>query len=131
MDTAALLATSAQIAVTVAGFTGVVTVFESRPLRDWSEVDKLRLLNLLIGAALPLAFSLFGLVLLSADLPLVLVSTWCSAVMFPLQGAWQILSLRALRRIPKSDLLRQGWSPPLYAGISECVNENETPGCLN
>jgi hypothetical protein len=50
-----------QIAVALAGFAGVVVVFRREAVREWSDIDKLRLRLLLGDSILPLALSMLGL----------------------------------------------------------------------
>ena len=55
IEPAAALSTAAQIAVTLAGFAGVVVVFGRQALAEWSRVDRFRLQLLLSTAAHALA----------------------------------------------------------------------------
>jgi len=63
-----MLAATAQIAVALAGFTGVAASFAKGALYEWSPGDRLRLLFLLILSLLPLAWCLIGLFLLTTGL---------------------------------------------------------------
>jgi len=47
------LSTAAQVAVALAGFVGVVVVFRSGSVHEWSPIDKLRLRLLLSNSILP------------------------------------------------------------------------------
>ena len=47
MQPSEALTTSAQIAVTLAGFAGVVVAFRNRSVHEWSRIDKFRLQILL------------------------------------------------------------------------------------
>jgi hypothetical protein len=47
MDPSAALSASAQVAVTIAGFAGVVAVFRSDSVHDWGRVEQLWLRLLL------------------------------------------------------------------------------------
>jgi len=60
---------AAQVAVTLAGFAGIVVVFRPQSLHEWSIVDKLRLRLLLTNSALPLVSSLFAILLLTIEPP--------------------------------------------------------------
>ena len=53
MQPSEALSASAQVAVTLAGFAGVVVAFRSRSVHEWSKVDKFRLQILLSNSALP------------------------------------------------------------------------------
>src|SRR5437867_12993128 len=65
MEPGEALSTAAQIAVTLAGFAGVVVVFRRESVHDWSPVDKLRLRLLLTNSILPLVLCMIGLLLLT------------------------------------------------------------------
>ena len=56
MEPSAALSTSAQIAVAIAGFAGVVIAVRNESLHDWSRVEKFWLRLLLLNSILPLAF---------------------------------------------------------------------------
>ena len=53
MEPGEALGIAAQIAVTLAGFAGVVVVFRREAVHEWSEIDKLRLRFLLANSILP------------------------------------------------------------------------------
>lgn len=59
------LSTAAQVAVTLAGFAGVVVVFRPQSVHEWSRIDRFRLRLLLHNSICPLAYALFGMLLLS------------------------------------------------------------------
>src|SRR6266480_3177798 len=63
MQPSEALDVAAQVAVTLAGFAGIVVVFRPQSIHEWSELDKLRLRLLLANSALPLVTSLFGILL--------------------------------------------------------------------
>jgi hypothetical protein len=72
------LGLAAQVAVALAGFAGVVVVFRSGSVHDWSSIDKFRLRLLLADAIFPLVFCMFGSVLLAINPPPVAIWRWCS-----------------------------------------------------
>jgi hypothetical protein len=80
MEPGSALSTSAQIAIAIAGFAGVVAAFRSDSVRDWGQVEKFWLRLLLINSILALAFSMFGLLFLAVDAPLPATWRWSSAV---------------------------------------------------
>ncbi|MFN2623664.1 MAG: hypothetical protein ABR611_12570 [Chthoniobacterales bacterium] len=59
------LGITAQVAVALAGFAGVVVVFRPQSLHQWSAVDRFRLRLLLHNSICPLAYALFGMLLLT------------------------------------------------------------------
>jgi hypothetical protein len=65
MEPTAALGVSAQIAVAIAGFAGVVAAFRNDSVHDWGHVEKFWLRLLLVNSILPLVFSMVGLFLLS------------------------------------------------------------------
>jgi hypothetical protein len=79
------LGIAAQVAVTLAGFAGIVVVFRPEAVHSWSALDKLRLQLLLVNSAMPLAESLLGMLLLTFDPPLASIWRWCSGVSFSTQ----------------------------------------------
>lgn len=54
MEPGEALSTAAQIAVTLAGFAGVVVVFRRESVHEWSPIDKFRLRLLLANSILSL-----------------------------------------------------------------------------
>src|SRR3954454_4155923 len=79
------LGIAAQVAVTLAGFAGIVVVFRPDSVHRWCPLDKLRLQLLLTNSALPLGESLFGMLLLTFDSPPASIWRWCSGVSFSAQ----------------------------------------------
>jgi hypothetical protein len=79
-DPADMLGAAAQVAVTLAGFAGVVVMFGSGALHEWAPVDRFRLRLMLTAASISLAFCLAGLLLLAADLAPATVWSACSAI---------------------------------------------------
>ena len=78
MEPGEALSTAAQIAVTLAGFAGVVVVFRSGSVHDWTPIDKFRLRLLLANSILPLALCVIGLLLLTIKPPVSEIWRWCS-----------------------------------------------------
>jgi hypothetical protein len=82
MQPSEALSASAQIAVTLAGFAGVVVAFRNRSVHEWSKIDKFRLQILLTNSALPFALSILAMVLSSTNLEVVTVWRLCSVSSF-------------------------------------------------
>jgi hypothetical protein len=78
MEPTAALGVSAQIAVAIAGFAGVVAAFRSDSVHDWGQVEKFWLRLLLVNSILPLVFSMVGLFLLSVTDASPAIWRWCS-----------------------------------------------------
>jgi len=106
----------AQVAVTLAGFAGIVVVFRPQSVHQWSALDKFRLRLLLANSALPLAFSLFGMLLLTIDPPPLGIWRWCSGVAVITQFAFFMTIRGATRQIPKAEF--QAATNRLYYSVS-------------
>lgn len=76
------LTTSAQIAVTLAGFAGVVVAFRSGAIHEWSKMDKFRLEILLSNSGLPFVLSLLAMVMMTTSLDQQAIWRWCSLIAF-------------------------------------------------
>ena len=108
MQPSEALTTSAQIAVTLAGFAGVVVAFRSGAIHEWSKMDKFRLEILLSNSVLPFVLSLLALVLLSAKLNEQLTWRLCSLIAFVVTvSRGQVLS-RTYRSFSRGDLEASG-----------------------
>lgn len=78
MEPSAALSTSAQIAVAIAGFAGVVAAFRNESMHDWGRIEKFWLRLLLVNSILPLSFSMVGLLLLAVTPESPAIWQWCS-----------------------------------------------------
>ncbi len=82
MQPSEALGVAAQVAVTLAGFAGIVFVFRPQSIHHWSALDRLRLTLLLMNSAAPLVFALFGMLLLCVEPVPVSIWRWCSGLAF-------------------------------------------------
>jgi hypothetical protein len=82
----------AQVAVTLAGFAGIVVVFRPGSVHQWSALDKFRLRLLLANSALPLGYSLFGMLLLTIDPPPAAIWRWSSGFVLATDVAFLIIT---------------------------------------
>lgn len=98
------LGIAAQVAVTLAGFAGIVVVFRPESIHQWPELHKFRLSLLLTNSVLPLAYSLLGMLLLTVNPPLPHIWRWCSGVAFVTQLLLIVLGGNPARRIPAGQL---------------------------
>ena len=117
MQPSEALSASAQVAVTLAGFAGVVVAFRSRAVHEWSRLDKLRLQILLTNSATPFALSIFAMVLLSTNVES--VTTWrlCSLVAFIVQVSAGASYGTAFRSLTTNEFKAGGGrSSVMYAG---------------
>lgn len=80
MEPTTALSVSAQIAVSIAGFAGVVAAFRNDSLHDWGPVEKFWLRLLLMNSILPLALSMIGLFFLSFSQVFPATWRWCSGI---------------------------------------------------
>ena len=78
MEPSTALSASAQIAVAITGFAGVVAVFRNESVHDWGLVEKFWLRLLLVNSILPLLFSMVGLLFLAVTPVLPAIWRWCS-----------------------------------------------------
>ncbi len=115
MQPSEALGVAAQVGVTLAGFAGIVVVFRPDSVHRWSALDRFRLQLLLTNSTLPLADSLFGILLLTVDPVPASIWRWCSGVGFTAQVIVIALTGNPTRRMSVSDL--QGANKLLFNGI--------------
>jgi hypothetical protein len=82
MQPSEALSASAQVAVALAGFAGVVVAFRNGSIHEWSKIDKFRLQILLMNSGLPFVLSILGMVLSSTNVDPTLVWRLCSLFTF-------------------------------------------------
>src|SRR5213082_995906 len=82
MQPSEALSASAQIAVTLAGFAGVVVAFRNRSVHEWSKIDRFRLRILLMNSGTPFMLSILGMVLSSTTVDSTTVWRLCSLTTF-------------------------------------------------
>jgi hypothetical protein len=108
MQPSEALSASAQVAVTLAGFAGVVVAFRSGSIHEWSKIDKFRLEILLSNSVLPFILSIFAMVLASTDLNEQMIWRWCSLVAFILTAAMGQVMSRNYRNFSREELKASG-----------------------
>ena len=99
MEPGEALGLAAQIAVTLAGFAGVVVVFRPASIHQWSSLDRFRLRLLLNNSIFPLAYSVFGIFLLTIKPPPETIWRWCSGVAVVCQVPFAIINFTEARRL--------------------------------
>jgi hypothetical protein len=104
MEPGEALSTAAQIAVTLAGFAGVVVVFRRESVHDWSPVDKLRLRLLLTNSILPLVLCMVGLLLLTIRPVPADIWKWGSGFAFVVSLLFGITMTKHFRRLDVREL---------------------------
>ena len=82
MQPSEALSAAAQVAVTLAGFAGVVVAFRSSAVHEWSKVDKFRLRILLINSGIPFGLSIMAMLLSATGLSEGRVWQVCSVIGF-------------------------------------------------
>jgi hypothetical protein len=109
------LGIAAQVAVTLAGFAGVVVVFRPQALHQWSPLDRFRLRLLLHNSICPLAYALLGMFLLTIKPTPLWIWRECSlfALLFQLPGA--IVVFKSSRRLSPDQF--KGPSRMLFYGL--------------
>jgi hypothetical protein len=108
MQPSEALSASAQVAVTLAGFAGVVVAFRNRSVHEWSKIDKFRLQILLTNSAVPFVLSILAMVLLSTSLDIVTIWRLCSLFTFVMLVATGSSYGTALRRFPREKFKASG-----------------------
>src|SRR5215831_56443 len=111
MEPGEALAVAAQIAVTLAGFAGVVVVFRRESVHEWSPIDKLRLRLLLTNSILPLCLCMIGLVLLTIKPMPPGMWRWCSGVAFVFFMFFVTTSGKIFRRLDLREVEHERFTP--------------------
>jgi len=101
MEPGEALGTAAQLAVALAGFAGVVVVFRTGSVHEWSAIDKLRLRLMLGNSVIPLAFCFLGMLLLTVNPPLLGIWRWTSLCAFVVLVFFAALTGPAGRKVPR------------------------------
>jgi len=117
MQPSEALSASAQIAVTLAGFAGVVVAFRSGSVHEWTKLDKFRLQILLTNSATPFGLSILGMVLSSTNVTV--TTTWrlCSLFAFIVQVAVGASYGSAFRGFSRNEFKASGGKTSvMYAG---------------
>lgn len=116
MEASEALGVAAQVAVALAGFAGVVVVFRPAAVHEWSQIDRFRLRLLLHNSICPLAYALFGMLLLCMKPTPEWIWRTCSlfAILFQLPGA--IIAFRSSRRLGPQEL--KGVNQTLFYSIA-------------
>ncbi len=99
MEPGEALGIAAQIAVTLAGFAGVVVVFRRESIHEWSPADKLRLRLLLTNSILPLVLCMIGILLLTIRPVPADIWRWCSGFAFVISLLVAITMTKVFRRL--------------------------------
>jgi len=108
MEPGEALGIAAQIAVSLAGFAGVVVVFRRESVHEWSPIDKFRLRLLLMNSVLPLALCMLGLLLLTIKPLPADIWSWCSGFAFVILVLFGLTSMRLFRRLHLGQLQSYG-----------------------
>jgi len=105
------LGITAQVAIALAGFAGVVVVFRPHSVHEWSQIDRFRLRLLLHNSICPLAYALFGMLLLTMKPTPEWIWRTCSlfGLLFQLPGVFVVM--KSSRRI----------AAPEFAGASKAL----------
>jgi hypothetical protein len=104
MEPGEALSAAAQIAVTLAGFAGVVVVFRRESVHEWSPVDKFRLRLLLTNSILSLTFCMIGLLLLTIKPTPLGIWRWCSGAALVIFLPFAIATTKGFRRFNPQQL---------------------------
>ena len=110
MQPSECLSASAQIAVALAGFAGVVVAFRNRSVHEWSKIDKFRLRILLTNSAIPFASSIIAMVLSSTTLDPARICQLCSIIIFVMIVNVSVLVSRGYGRFSREEFAAAGGS---------------------
>lgn len=108
MQPSEALSMTAQVAVTLAGFAGVVVAFRNRAVHEWSSIDKFRLQVLLINSALPFMLSILAMLLLATRVDEVTVWRWSSLGAFVFTAITGQFISRSFRTLSRDQLYASG-----------------------
>ena len=108
------LGTVVQVAVALAGFTGVVAVFGTDPVHQWSRLNRLRLRLLLTMSSIPVALCLVALVLLATPLDETVVWRSVSAIAALGFAAAAATAQWGMSRVQANELDRPGGSRAIF-----------------
>ena len=103
MEPGEALGLAAQVAVTLAGFAGVVVVFRPASVHQWSRLDRFRLRLLLSNSILPLAYSVIAIFLLTIKPPPESIWRCCSGVALTCQIPFAIFNFKAARSLTPTE----------------------------
>jgi hypothetical protein len=109
------LGVAAQVAVALAGFAGVVVVFRPDSVHIWSRLDRARLQLLLHNSLCPLAYALFGMLLLTIKPAPVWIWRECSLFGLLFQAPGAIIAFRNARKLSSEE--KKNTSKTLLYGI--------------
>jgi len=107
MEPSEALGIAAQIAVTLAGFAGVVVVFRRESIHEWLPVDKLRLRLLLTNSILPLVLCMIGILLLTIRPVSTSIWRWCSGFAFVVSLVFAVTMTKMFRRLDLREIQRE------------------------
>jgi hypothetical protein len=98
------LAIFAEVAIALAGFSGIVIAFGRRSIGSLSTLEFRRLSNLFTLSGMVLLFSLLCVSLLHLNIAApALFWSWCSAAVFTLGTPWLIVDVVRVTRLEKSE----------------------------
>jgi hypothetical protein len=112
-----LLGLTAQIAVALAGFTGVVATFGRGGVHRWTRVERYRLVLMLIFSVLPLGLCLIGLLLLATPLATVTVWQCCSVLAFAFLGISAFALVQEYARFEAGEFKSGGGSMAVFYAV--------------
>jgi hypothetical protein len=128
------LGIAAQVAVTLAGFAGIVVIFLPESVHQWSRTDRFRLRLLLSNSIFPLAYSLFGMLLLTIKPVPDSIWQWCSAFAAVFQVPFAMANFRTPRHLSPDEFksLPKIFFYPLFAiGIATVLLQFYNIAVLN
>jgi hypothetical protein len=114
MQPSEALSASAQVAVTLAGFAGVVVAFRNRSVHEWSRVDKFRLRILLLNSGAPFALSMLAILLQTTALNEQRIWQTCSILTFVTISITGQQMSRGMQGLSRDEFRSGGGSPVIF-----------------
>jgi hypothetical protein len=108
MQPSEALNASSQVAVTLAGFAGVVVAFRTGAVHEWSKMDRFRLEILLSNSILPFILSIFGMVMIATSVNEPTIWRWCSLIAFIITTMRAQFLSQTYRAFSREELKRSG-----------------------
>ncbi|HEY2177439.1 MAG TPA: hypothetical protein VGH15_02560 [Caulobacteraceae bacterium] len=118
MEPAQALASTAEIAATIAGFTGIVVVFGQGSIHEWPLIHRFRLRLLLIFSVLPLVFSLLGLLVMAIGPAEQDRWKWCSGLAAALLLAGGLYAWRGFRAFAPRQFKAEGGGVAVFTLVA-------------
>ena len=126
MEPGEALSTAAQIAVTLAGFAGVVVVFRRESVHEWSPADRFRLRALLTNSILPLVLCMIGVLLLTITPAPKGIWRWCSGFAFTVSLLFAIMMTKIFVRLDLPQIKHEPGNPVRFVSVRDSRERSDS-----